>query len=107
MRTKLKAISGEKRIFTAKLQKFAAKKGKTKLTVALLLDLRLDGELMADHLWLPKHHFPEWMLGGDLTFRAKVIWYKKNINHPLKKYDLTLDSISIRSCELPQELTQL
>lgn len=104
MRSKLKAIAGEKFIFTATLTKFAAKKGKTKITVALLHDLKLNGVLMCDHLWLPKHWFSTWMIGGCVTFRGKVVYYRKN--HPVQHIarDLTIDSIKVLHCDVAEEI---
>ena len=104
MRSKLRAFHKKKTIFSGKLIRFSGKKGSGKVTsVALLKDLRIAGVLVADHVWLPKRYFQNWMLNADLMFQGKVIEYRKDFvtDNPDRCIDYTITSIKILFAEKP------
>jgi hypothetical protein len=105
MRKGLRKYSGQTRIFTATLKKFCAKKGEAKLSVVLLIDLRMDGDPICDHVYISRHGFADWMKGGEVTFKAKIVKYQKNHVLWFKAKDWNLELIKMLHCTPVDEET--
>lgn len=96
MRSKLKELAGEKHIFTAKVITFGAKKGKRKPQFVLLENIKKDGELITDHLWLQRHRFKKAKPGDLVEFKGKVVYYKRIKTQEL---DCCIDGIRLLKVE--------
>ena len=98
MRSKLKAICGEKREFKALIARVVNHAEKPSKKIVLLQRVALAsgtgcGTEMTDHLWLPYNgELKKFKPGSSIVFKAKVSGYRKGYaGNPVhaKDYELT------------------
>lgn len=82
MRTELKAINGERKRFTARIERFGSKRAfrGPDIKTILLVDVKAasDGMPITDHLWFAKGKRWDGIQPGDVVeFDARVGMYEK------------------------------
>ena len=82
MRTELRALSGRRLRFTARVGRRSNRRTRSGNQTILLEDIRHRGQVVADHIWVSAGYWSEGLEQGDeVVLQAGVRSYRKGDSH--------------------------
>jgi hypothetical protein len=82
MRTELKKLVGERRIYTARFVRFGSTPDLAGHATALLIDVQFERQVVADHIWIRPAEALRLLApskGAVISFTAEVGFYSKRV----------------------------